>query len=96
MKCWMNCLRLYSSIQHQVSSIDGIFVPFIHKFLFTNSNYNRKLKMEAEQYLMLAVLSELMDSDDEKPTRGKARSWYLSSYLDNTQSKYKRYHYGDR
>ena len=51
--------------------------------------------MEAEQYLMLAVLSELMDSDDEKPTRGKTRSWYLSSYLD-TQSKYKRYHYGDR
>ena len=33
------------------------------------------MKMEAEQSLMLVVLSELMYSDDEKPTRGKTRPW---------------------
>ena len=31
--------------------------------------------MEAEQSVIFVVLSELMDSDDEKPTRGKTRSW---------------------
>ena len=31
--------------------------------------------MEADQSVILVVLSELMDSDDEKPTRGKSRSW---------------------
>ena len=31
--------------------------------------------MEAEQSLILVVLSELMGSDDEKPTRRKTRSW---------------------
>ena len=30
--------------------------------------------MEPEQSVMLAVLSELMDSDDEKPTRRKTGS----------------------
>ena len=43
--------------------------------------------MEAERSLMLAVLSELMDSDDEKPTREKARSWIkgrtVSGYFNN-------------
>ena len=30
--------------------------------------------MEAKQSLLLVLLSELTDSDDEKPTRGKTRS----------------------
>ena len=62
-----------TSIQYQPSNIYGILVLFFHKFLFTNSFYNGKLKMEAEQSLMLAVLSDIMDSNDEKPTRGKTR-----------------------
>ena len=61
----MNLLRLYTSIQHQ---------PFnIHEFLFTSSIYNCKLKMEAKKSLLLVLLSELKDSDDEKPTCGKTR-----------------------
>ena len=37
----------------------------------------RKLqtKMAAKEVAMVAILSELADSDDEKPTRGPARSW---------------------
>ena len=93
MKCWMNFLRLYSSIQHQSSNIHGILVPFIHKFLFTNSYLriqfcNRILKREAEESLMFVVLAELMDSDDEKPPLGKIRSWIkrrsVCGYFNNT------------
>ena len=50
------------------------FFSSINHLTFTNSIYNRKLKMKAEQTLMLVMLPELMDSDDEKPTRGKTRS----------------------
>ena len=31
--------------------------------------------MEDEQSLMLVILSELIDSHDQKPTRIKSRSW---------------------
>ena len=69
-------LRFYTSIQHQLAKIHGAVAVFIHNFfLFTNSIYISKLKMEAEQSLILVVLSELMDSDDKKPTRRKTRSW---------------------
>lgn len=37
LKCWMNSLRLYSSVQHQASNIHEILVLFIHRLLFTNS-----------------------------------------------------------
>lgn len=68
----------YVSIKHQQNNILGILVPFICKFLlqivicklvFTHFVYNCRLKVEAEQYLTIVVLFELMDSDDEKPTR---------------------------
>ena len=43
--------------------------------------------MEAEQSLMLVVLSELMDSDIKKPTGGKNTSWIkgrsVSGYFNN-------------
>ena len=70
-------LRFYTSIQHQLANIHGTVAVFIHNFffLFTNSIYISKLKMEAEQSLILVVLSELMGSNDEKPTRRKTRSW---------------------
>ena len=37
----------------------------------------RKLqtKMAAKEVAMVVILSELADSDDEKPTRGPTRSW---------------------
>ena len=37
----------------------------------------RKLltKMTAKEVAMVVILSELADSDDEKPTRGPTRSW---------------------
>ena len=69
MKSWMNFLRLHTSMEYQPSNIHGILVPFIQKFLLTNSIYSRKLKMEIEQPLMLVMLSDLMDLDDEIPTR---------------------------
>ena len=51
-----------SAIPHSwnISSIDSCL------FLFTNSIHNVKLKMEAKQSLMLVMLSELMDSANEK------------------------------
>ena len=43
--------------------------------------------MEAEQSLILVVLSELIDSDAEKSTRVKTRSWIkrrsVSGYFNN-------------
>ena len=63
----MNFIWLYTPVQRQPSNI--------HEFLFANSICNRKLKMEAEQSLILVVLSELIDSDAEKSTRVKTRSW---------------------
>ena len=44
-------------------------------FLITNSIYNCKLTMETEQSVMLVVLSRLIDSDNEKSTSRKNRSW---------------------
>ena len=45
----------------------------------TSSNIDkiRKLqtKMAAKEVAMVVILSELADSDDEKPTRGPTRSW---------------------
>lgn len=60
-------LRLHTSIQYQP--------PNIHEFQLTNSIYNSKLEMEAEQTLMLVMLPELINSDDKKPTREKTRLW---------------------
>ena len=74
--CWMNCFRLYTSVQHQPFNIHGILVSFIHVFLFRNS-YLRILftivnwKWRLNNFLFF-VLSESVDSDDEKPTRRKA------------------------
>ena len=47
----------------------------------------RKLqtKMAAKEVAMVVILSELADSDDEKPTRGPTRSWIkysLGSFID--------------
>ena len=43
--------------------------------------------METKQSLILVVLPELMDSDDEKSTRGKTRLWIkkrsVSGYFNN-------------
>lgn len=44
-------------------------------FLNTTSIYNCKLTMETEQSAMLVVLSRLIDSDNEKSTSRKTRSW---------------------
>ena len=53
-------LRFYTSIQHQLANIHVTVAVFIHNFfLFTNSIYISKLKMEAEQSLILVVLSYL-------------------------------------
>ena len=45
----------------------------------TSSNIDkiRKLqtKLAAKEVAMVVILSELADSDDEKPTRGPTRSW---------------------
>lgn len=60
-------LLLHTSIQYQPSNI--------HEFPLTNSIYNSKLEMEAEQTLMLVMLPELINSDDKKPTREKNRLW---------------------
>ena len=48
--------------------------------LATSSNIIDKIrklqtKMAAEEVAMVVILSELADSDDEKPTRGPTRSW---------------------
>ena len=55
-------LRFYTSIQLQLPTFMEYqlhsFISF-YEFLFTISIYNRKLKMEAKQSLMLVVLSEL-------------------------------------
>ena len=46
------------------------------------------MKTEAEESLILVVLPELMDSNDEKPSCGKSRSWIkrrsVSGYFNNT------------
>ena len=83
MKCSMNFIWLYTPVQHQPSNIHG--------FLFANSVCNRKLKVEAEQSLILVVLSELIDSDAEKSTRVKTRSWIkrrsVSGYFNNQRTE---------
>ena len=47
--------------------------------------------MEAEQSLILVVLSELIDSDAEKSTRVKTRSWIkrrsASGYFNNQRTE---------
>ena len=58
---WMSFLRVYTSSQDLPSNIQ--------EFLFTNSIFNPRLKMVAEQSLMLVVLSVLINSDKKKPTR---------------------------
>ena len=91
-KCLMNLLRLHTTIQHQPLKIHGILVSFIHKFLFTNSylriQFYHCIRKRAEESLILVMLPELMDSNDEKPSRGKIRSWIkrssVSGYFNNT------------
>ena len=55
---------------------DGMFDARIA----TSSNIIDKIgklqtKMAAKEVAMVVILSELADSDDEKPTRGPTRSW---------------------
>ena len=55
---------------------DGMFDVCIA----TSSNFIDKIrklqtKMAAKEVEMVVILSELADSDDEKPTRGPTRSW---------------------
>ena len=40
--------------------------------------------MEAQKSLLLVLLSELMNSDDKKPTRGKTRSCIKREMLVDT------------
>ena len=65
---------MYTSIQHIPSNIEGILVPFIESSYLRILVYGfyRIFKMEVS--LILAVLPELIDTDDDKkPTRGKTR-----------------------
>ena len=64
---------MYTSMQHIPSNIEGILVPFIKNSYLRILVYGfyRIFKMEVS--LILAVLPELMDTDDKKPTSGKTR-----------------------
>ena len=65
---------MYTSMQHIPSNIEGILVPFIKNSYLRILVYGfyRIFKMEVS--LILAVLPELIDTDDDKkPTRGKTR-----------------------
>ena len=64
---------MYTSMQHIPSNIEGILVPFIESSYLRILVYGfyRIFKMEVS--LILAVLPELMDTDDKKPTSGKTR-----------------------
>ena len=65
---------MYTSMQHIPSNIDGILVPFIKNSYLRILVYGfyRIFKMEVS--LILAVLPELIDTDDDKkPTRVKTR-----------------------
>ena len=65
---------MYTSMQHIPSNIEGILVPFIKNSYLRILVYGfyRIFKMEVS--LILAVLPELIDTeDDKKPTRGKTR-----------------------
>ena len=65
---------MYTSIQHIPSNIEGILVPFIESSYLRILVYGfyRIFKMEVS--LILAVLPELIDTDDDKkPTRVKTR-----------------------
>ena len=65
---------MYTSMQHITSNIEGILVPFIESSYLRILVYGfyRIFKMEVS--LILAVLPELIDTDDDKkPTRGKTR-----------------------
>ena len=65
---------MYTSMQHIPSNIEGILVPFIENSYLRILVYGfyRIFKMEVSH--ILAVLRELMDTDDDKkPTCGKTR-----------------------
>ena len=65
---------MYTSMQHIPSNIEGILVPFIESSYLRILVYGfyRIFKMEVS--LILAMLPELIDTDDgKKPTRGKTR-----------------------
>ena len=65
---------MYTSMQHIPSNIEGILVSFIESSYLRILVYGfyRIFKMEIS--LILAVLPELIDTDDDKkPTRGKTR-----------------------
>ena len=44
--------------------------------------------MAAKEVAMVVILSELADSDDEKPTRGPTRSWIKSINQSINQQQY--------
>ena len=56
-----------------------MFDGMLHVRIATSSNIidkirKRQRKMPAKEVAMVVILSELADSDDEKPTRGPTRS----------------------
>ena len=73
----MYCLRPRQTCQTFCQTFDdGMFDVRIA----TSSNIIDKIrklqtKMAAKEVAMVVILSELADSDDEKPTRGPTRSW---------------------
>ena len=76
----MNFLRLYNSIRHQPPNIHRILVPFIHKFLFTNSIYHGKLKKEAEQsHTRRGPLSRVYQPAETKIVKSHQFSQQLAS-----------------
>ena len=52
----------------------SVCMTFIQHAKHKDISFIRILKM-ADSALMVVVLNELVDSDDEKPTRGKTRNW---------------------
>ena len=57
-----------------------MFVGMFDVRIATSSNIIDKIrkiqtKVAAKEVAMVVILSELADSDDEKPTRGPTRSW---------------------
>ena len=55
---------------------DGIFDVRIAALSYIIDKIQKlETKMAAKEVAMVVILSELADSDDEKPTRGPTRSW---------------------
>ena len=70
------CQTLSNILSKCLTMFDGMFDVRIA----TSSNIIDKIrklqtKIAAKEVAMVVILSELADSDDEKPTRGPTRSW---------------------